>query len=581
MASIVATAGAETAHTTPVGAQGAVVAENGAVVHSPDAMNCSGCPTGAVPGLGVTEMETSSGANGPTVSCAVACTAPTAAVIVVVPVATDVAVVVVAGPGSTVATAWFEDVQVAETVPVVPSANVPVAVKSCVPPSGIVAVGGAMTIETSAGPAAGPTVRAAVPCTDPTVAVIVAVPSATDVAVVVVAGPARTVAVAWFEEVHVAETLPVVPSEKVPVAVKTWVVPSAIVAVGGSIAIDTSEGPDGPTVSTAVACKVPTVAVIVLVPVASDVAVVVVDGPARTVAVAWFEDVQVAETVPVVPSEKVPVAVKTWVVPSGIVAVAGSIVIETGTGGGGVTVSCAVACAVPTVAVIVVTPVAREVAVVEAEGPGNTVAMEVSEDVQVADTGVVEPSENVPVTLKTCTSPSGMVAVRGLIAIESSVAGLIVNVAGAASIPPARAPISVVPATRPVARPSPSMLALVLSTVHSTLSTMRSWLVSSEPGGVVYVPIAWNCTVPPIGAVATSGAIRSVCRTGVKSGLEMPPQPAAISANNPIRIVWKNFMAPAPLVREYCKPQIHISDASASTTAIISCLRGNVEWHFA
>lgn len=164
---------------------------------------------------GITVIELRVGAI--TLSVVEPLTAPEAAIMVLLPVETDVA-----NPAALiVATVFVAEVQVTELVRfwMLPSLKVPVAVNCCAVPLTIVGSAGVTAIELSFGV----TVSLVDPFTDPEVAVIVLFPGATPVTKPL----ALTVANAVDEEVQVAEFVKfcVLPSLKVPVAVNCCVVP--------------------------------------------------------------------------------------------------------------------------------------------------------------------------------------------------------------------------------------------------------------------------------------------------------------------------------------------------------------------
>jgi len=142
-------------------------------------VNCCFVPF-AMPGLvGVTAMDTRDA--GFTVKAAEPDTFPDAAVIVVVPDATDVASPCEAAALLIVATPVLEELHTTDAVRfwVVLSEYVPVAVNCWFVPLAIAGFAGVTAIETRV---AGLTVRVVVPDTAPEVAVIVVVPDDTDVA---------------------------------------------------------------------------------------------------------------------------------------------------------------------------------------------------------------------------------------------------------------------------------------------------------------------------------------------------------------------------------------------------------------
>src|SRR6266702_6854264 len=114
---------------------------------------------------GVTAIETKVG--GPTVKVVLPVTPPDVALIWDVPCPAPLA----RPPAVTVATAVFDDTQVAELVSVwvLPSEYVPVAASCCVVPLAIDGFAGVTAIDTRV---AGPTVRVVLPVTAPNVALI-------------------------------------------------------------------------------------------------------------------------------------------------------------------------------------------------------------------------------------------------------------------------------------------------------------------------------------------------------------------------------------------------------------------------
>ena len=166
------------------------------LLYVPVAVNCCVRPTVSVGADGVTAIETNCGAV--TVSNVLPEMAPEVAVMVEVPAATPVA----RPPLAIVAAAVFDEVQVTELVmfAVVELLYVPVAVNCWVKPATSDGAAGVTAIETRVGAV---TVSAAVPETEPTVAVIVDGPAATPVA----RPPAAIVAFDVSEEVHAADAV--------------------------------------------------------------------------------------------------------------------------------------------------------------------------------------------------------------------------------------------------------------------------------------------------------------------------------------------------------------------------------------
>jgi len=229
--------------------------------------------------------------------------------------------------------------------------KVPVALNACVVPSGIVAVGGVMAIDTST---AAVTVNCAFPLIAPETAVMLAVPTPTLVASPCVGPVLLMVPAAGVSEDQV--TVPVrfcvLPSVNVPIAVYCWLVPNAIDPSAGVTPNDTSAA--ALTVSWVVPLIAPDVAVMLAVPVPSlltNPGVVLLIAP--TVVVSELH-CTVAVMSWVLLSVNVPVAVNGCVVPSGMVGMAGVTAIETSTAGFTVTVIDPLIA--PTVAVTVVLP---------------------------------------------------------------------------------------------------------------------------------------------------------------------------------------------------------------------------------
>jgi hypothetical protein len=233
---------------------------------------------------GVTAIDTSVGAVAVTVSSVVPSTAPEAASILLVPVATPVA----NPPAVIVTTPAVCEVHVTVLVRfcVELSENVPVAVNCFVVPLAIEGFAGVTATDTSV---AEVTVRVVVPLMAPDPAWIWLIPAATPVT----NPPAAIVAIPVVCEVHVTVLVKfcVELSEKVPVAVNCFVVPFAIEGFAGVTAIDTSVAEV--TVSKVDPLTLPEVAIIVLDPAAFAVAI----PPVVIVAAFVFWDCQLTEPV--------------------------------------------------------------------------------------------------------------------------------------------------------------------------------------------------------------------------------------------------------------------------------------------
>src|SRR6266436_3898499 len=220
--------------------------------------------------VGVTAIEVRVAAV--TVSVVFPETSPKVAVIVMgPPAATDVAKPCDPPALLIVATAVLDELQVTWVVRscVVLSLKVPVAVNCRVVPFAILGVVGVTVIVDRF---AAVTVSVVLPETPPKVAVIVVVPAATDVARPCDPPALLIVATAVLDELHVTWVVRscVVLSLKVPVAVNCRVVPFAILGVVGvTVIVDRIAAV---TVSVVLPETPPKVAVIVVVPAATDVA---------------------------------------------------------------------------------------------------------------------------------------------------------------------------------------------------------------------------------------------------------------------------------------------------------------------
>jgi len=171
---------------------------------------------------------------------------PDAAVIVVCPVATEVASPLEPEALLMVAMAVSDELQVTEAVRfcVVLSVYVPVAINCCVVPRAMFGFVGVTAMDTSV---AEVTVKEVVPEMLPDAAVIVVCPVATEVASPLEPEALLMVAMAVFEESQVTDLVisRVVLSEYIPVAVNCWVVPLAILGFVGITAMEVSVPPLG------------------------------------------------------------------------------------------------------------------------------------------------------------------------------------------------------------------------------------------------------------------------------------------------------------------------------------------------
>jgi hypothetical protein len=203
--------------------------------------------------------------------------------------------------------------------------------------------------------------------------------------------------------------------------------------------------------------------VIVVRPVAAEVAKPLEPAPLLTVATPPSEEFQVTNAVRscVVLSEYVPVAVSCCAVPSAKIGLAGFI--DRDTSAAGVIVSAVESDTLPIVAVSVVRPVAAEVAKPLEPALLLTVATPPSEEFQVtaAVRSCVVLSEYVPVAVNCCAVPGAIVGLAGVIKTDTSVAGVIVSAVEPDTLPTV-AVIVVRPVVAEVARPlEPDMLLTV------------------------------------------------------------------------------------------------------------------------
>jgi hypothetical protein len=117
----------------------------------------------------------------------------------------------------------------------------------------------------------------------------------------------------------------------------------------------------------------------------------------------------------------------------------------------------------------------------------------------------VLPSVYVPVAVNCCVVPSAIVAVGGLIAIDTSAAGFTTSVAVPLTVPEL-IPIVVVPVPAVLTCPIVPAVSLIVATVAivelQCPLCVRSCVVPS-----VNVPVAVNCCVVPIAIVAVGGLI--------------------------------------------------------------------------
>jgi hypothetical protein len=256
-----------------------------------------------------------------------------------------------------------------------------------------------------------------------------------------------------------------------------------MVGLAGVIARDTSVAEV--TVSVVDPDVLPDVAVIVVEPAATDVALPLEPAALLMAATVAFDELQDTAVVRFCdePSEYVPVAVNCLVVPSAILGLVGLTAMDTSVAE--VTASEVDPDVLPDVAVIVVEPVATEVTNPLEPAALLMAAIVVVDDFQVTDVVrfCVEPSEYVPVAVNCLVVPSAMLGFVGVIAMETSVAGVTVSVA-VPEILPDVAVIVVEPAATDVALPlEPAALLMAATVAFDELqdtAVVRSCVVLSE-----------------------------------------------------------------------------------------------------
>lgn len=314
----------------------------------------------------------------------------------------------------------------------------------CVVPSGIVADGGPIAIETRA---AAVTVNPVLPATVPTVALMFAVP----IAALLPSPPAETLATAASSEAHAAVAVRsiVLPSEKIPVATNCCAVPSAINGFAGLIVIVSNTA--GVMVNVVLAVMFPELAAIVLVPAATAVATPWLPLALLTLATVGALELHttLCVTVCMVPSVKLPVAANGCVIPDGIEGMAGVNAKETNCAG--VTVNPVVPTMAPDVADTVVLPTAMLVA-----SPRLFTDAIVPSAVLQATCAVISrvlPSEYVPVAANCCIVPSAKLPLAGLTASDTRVGAAVTVSAAEPETVPTMAVIDALPAPTPLAKP--------------------------------------------------------------------------------------------------------------------------------
>ncbi len=318
-------------------------------------------------------------------------------------------------------------------------------------------------------------------------------PAATAVACPFEPAALLTVATPALEVLQVAKVVRfcVVLFEYVPVAENCSVDPVGREEVRGVMAIEIKVA--GDTVNMVDPDILPDVAVIVAEPAATGVASPFEPAALLMAATAVVDEPHVTFVVRfcVVPLEYVPVAVNCLFVPSATLGLDGVTARETSVAG--VAVSVVDADTVPDVTVIVVEPAAIGVT-----SPFEPAALLISATDVADETHIpvvvrfcVEPSEYVPVAVNCWFVPSATLGLDGVIARETSVAGVTVSVVDAVTAPDV-AVIVVEPAATSVTSPFEPAVLLIPATddadeVQAT-DVVRFCVVPLEN-----VPVATNC----------------------------------------------------------------------------------------
>lgn len=385
-----------------------------------------------------------------TVSIPVPTCPANAAVMVVVPGATPVAIPALLDPLATVAIDAAEEVQLAAEVKscVSPLANVPVALNPMLMPTGSVALAGVTWIEVNEPDS---TTRLAVAVIVPECTVMLAVPPDCPVAI----PPWLTVATWLLEVDQVTYGLrgSLEPSVKVPIALNWTADPGAIKALEGcnASALSVAGSMVSGTVPVAVAPFAENVALMLVFPALTPTAVPKLPSVDPTVAMFGLLESQptLAVISAVEESSNTPVAVKCACPPIGIVAVDGVIEIETILPL--VTVKVVEPTTEPTVAVTLAIPCATLKA---APVPAVMPKTEVFEDAQVPNWVMLRvlPSLNWPMAAKNTFTPGATLLSAGWIDMDSKFAALTERVVLTLTV--SKEPeIVVVPTFLPVASP--------------------------------------------------------------------------------------------------------------------------------
>jgi hypothetical protein len=346
------------------------------------------------------------------------------------------------------------------------------------------------------------TFKEAVPVTPLTLALIFAVPDATPV--IILTFPTVATAVLSDAQLTSRVILCVLASLNVPVAVNDNLDPGAIVRPVGVTEIDTTWALL--TVSVTELLAVPSVAVMVVAPGLRPFATPLLLPIFATPELEELHDACVVRS-RVLPSLKVPIAENCWLVLAAIVVSPCTIASEARLAA--FTLKDAVPWTEAEAAVIVTLPrfraVARPLEVIDA-----TLLLD---DVHVTEPVIscVVPSENDPVAVNCCKVPKGRDAVRGVTAIEVTLA--LVTVRTALKETPLKLAVSVVvPAATPFASPEAPFTLIPATPEFDEVHCADAVTFCVLPS--VKVPTAENCVVVPTAIDTVEGAIASEVTTG-------------------------------------------------------------------
>lgn len=200
------------------------------------------------------------------------------------------------------------------------------------------------------------------------------------------------------------------------------------------------------------------------------------------------------------PSVKVPVAENSNVLPKERLAEAGVTVMDTNSAG--VIVNVALFEVIPEkLAVMIVVPSALDVAAPLEPDVLLMVATPMSEEFQITSdvkSCLVLPV-NVPVAVNCTVVPMGIVVLVGVVAIDTSKAGVTVSVADDEGTESIVAVIVVVPMSTAVARPFEPGVSLTVATAVVDVAQVANDVTSCMLQPPVNVPMAVNCCVIPLG----------------------------------------------------------------------------------